>query len=82
VIDALGKEKGGAKVGELYTDIQVMAEFGLDPWMFGSLHRWDRLALRYFMLMRQYLEKKAADEARKKAKKGSSGWQSKLPSVA
>lgn len=60
------KAKGRDRVEELYADIQIIDELGIDPFTWFGLHRWDKLALRYYLIMKNYYERKAIDDAKKK----------------
>ena len=49
----------------LYADLQSADTFGIDLGTLATLHRWDRLALRYYLTMRGYYEWKAVERIKK-----------------
>ena len=58
--------KGREKVEDLYADIQDIDEFGIDPIRWARLHRWDRLALRYYLIMKNYYNRMAYKKNQRK----------------
>ena len=58
--------KGKREITELYGDIQTIDNLHLDPIQYFSMHRWDRLVLKYYLLVKMYNEEKYLEESQKK----------------
>jgi len=66
ILSGLEKEDKGESVTALYNEISTMQAFNMTPAEWKKLPRFDRLLLNYQRVMKQYYEKKAWDEQRKK----------------
>jgi len=66
ILKKIQKKKGQA-VTTLYNDIQTMENFKFSPAEFVKLHRWDRLLLRYYTILKNYYEEEAAEKAKEEA---------------
>jgi len=63
-------EKESKSVALAYTDFQVMELLHVLPDEYFALHRWDRVALKYYFVMKGYYDwkdDKFRDQERKKA---------------
>ena len=69
---------GGDRVTFFYSDLQVMDMMGVSPAEWDDLHRWDKLALRYYLIAKAYKEKQAMEKARAESER-KSAFKSKLP---
>ena len=74
-----GLDKGG-RVKELYADVQVIDSFRIDLFTYSKLHRWDKLALRYYLIMKGYYERKAMDKSKQEAER-QENYKAKLPKL-
>jgi len=72
--------KSSQKVTSFYVEIQTMEAFRLSPGEYSKLHSWDKKALNYYMLMKNYHEERAAENAKQKAEHDEK-LLSKLPKV-
>jgi len=74
-------DKKGPPSTLLYQEILVLNEFKLKPSEWQALHRIDKKALYYFMIMKNYYTDKQYDEIKKKSdqQKNSSDLMAKMP---
>ena len=63
------KEEGFLECGILYNDVQMMSSFGLSPEEFDNLHRWDKKALYYFLIMKNYFEVESYEKMKRKSER-------------
>jgi len=63
-----GLDKGGT-VKELYADIQVVDSFRIDIFTYSKLHRWDKKALQYYLIMKGHYERKAMEKGTREAER-------------
>jgi len=77
MLKGLGK---GDEVQALYADIQVIDAFGIDLFTYLKLHRWDRLALRYYLIMKGHYEHKALEKSKRDAERQEK-YRASLPGV-
>lgn len=54
-----------AEITGFFSDLDTMNHANLDPQTFSKLHRWDRLALKYYQILRAYYERKAIERNQK-----------------
>jgi hypothetical protein len=60
---------GGDTVTLFYSDIQIMDLMRISPSEWAGLHRWDKLALRYYLIAKGYREKKAMDKMKEESER-------------
>ena len=59
----------GDSVEALYADIQVIDSFRIDIFTYSRLHRWDRKALHYYLVMKGHYERKAMEKSKRDAER-------------
>ena len=65
-IERQNKGKGRKDVTATYADIQTLHELSMDPFSWARLHRWDRLLLRYYLLVKYHYEAEAFERQKQK----------------
>jgi hypothetical protein len=60
---------GGESVTLFYSDLQIMDLLRISPSEWAGLHRWDKLALRYYLIAKGYREKKAMDKMKEESER-------------
>ena len=58
--------------------MQISDTFRIDPFSFARLHRWDKLALNYYFIMKNHYERKAMEKGKREAERQEK-YRAKLP---
>ena len=64
ILKSAGEDPDSATVTGFYADIQTLETFHLTPLQYQRLHRWDRQALKYYCVMKGYLEKQSIEKSK------------------
>jgi len=72
---------GGETVTLFYSDLQVMDIMRLSPFEWANLHRWDKAALKYYLIVKGYKERQAIKKMEQEAE-SKKQFRSSLPKQA